>query len=76
LELFVVVAQLILAVAGVYAAVGLIFAVAFVLLGVHKFDVAAHGASPGFRLLMLPGCAALWPVMAVKWLRRRRLGNV
>ncbi len=63
------VAQTILVVAGVYAAAGVLFAVAFVTRGVGRLDSAAVGAGIGFRLLILPGVAALWPVMLLKWVR-------
>ena len=52
-----------------YAAVGCVFAVAFVVAGVHRIDPAAHGAGIGFRLLILPGAAAFWPLLALRWLR-------
>jgi hypothetical protein len=32
-------------------------------------DFAAHGAPLMFRILMIPGAALMWPVMAVKWRR-------
>ena len=57
--------------AGVYAAVGLAFAVAFVIRGVQRVDPAAKGAPLGFRLLILPGSAALWPLLLRRWLRER-----
>ena len=63
-------AQTILFLAGVYAAAGVLFAVAFVTIAVGRIDPAAVGAGIGFRLLILPGVAALWPVMLLKWVRR------
>jgi hypothetical protein len=57
--------------AGAYAAAGLIFAATFVIWGVERVDPAAHGAPVGFRLLILPGCAALWPLLLGRWLRAR-----
>ena len=54
---------------GVYFALGLIFALAFVFRGVQRIDAAAKGASVGFRLLILPGCAALWPLLTWRWIR-------
>jgi hypothetical protein len=61
--------ELVLLIAAAYAAVGLAFAVAFVTRGAATLDPAARGASWAFRLLILPGSAALWPVLAVKWAR-------
>jgi hypothetical protein len=53
----------------VYAGLGLAFAVAFVARGAARIDPAAAGATLGFRLITLPGAAALWPWLLVRWLR-------
>jgi hypothetical protein len=57
--------------AGAYAAAGVVFAAAFVTWGVQRVDPAAKGAQLGFRLLILPGCAALWPLLLGRWMRLR-----
>lgn len=54
-----------------YAALGILFAIAFVIRGVERVDPSTHRASWGFRILILPGCAALWPWMAAKWAGKR-----
>lgn len=51
-----------------YAAAGAVFAVAFLLLGITRIDNGAKGASLGFRLLLVPGLIALWPLMLIRWL--------
>ena len=58
-----------LAILGAYAGIGVLFALAFVLRGAAAIDPAAKGAPWGFRLLILPGSAALWPVLLIKWLK-------
>lgn len=55
--------------AGCYLAAGLVFALAFVTAGVQRVDPAARGGTWGFRLLILPGAAALWPLLLARWLR-------
>jgi len=55
-----------------YAALGLLFAVAFVAAGMQRLDPGAAGTSVGFRLLMLPGAVALWPMLLCRWLRGQR----
>jgi hypothetical protein len=55
-----------------YAAAGLLFGILFVFRGVQVIDPAASGSGVGFRLLILPGCAALWPLLFVRWLRTSR----
>lgn len=57
-------AQALLAAAGIYLAGGLAFAVWFVIAGVGRIDPSAAGASAGFRLVLVPGAAALWPLLA------------
>jgi hypothetical protein len=54
----------------VYASVGLVFAVPFVWLGVQRLDSEAQGSGIGFRLLILPGVAAFWPMFMCRWSRR------
>jgi hypothetical protein len=50
-----------------YAGLGLAFAIAFVWFGVQRLDSQAQGAGPGFRLLILPGIAAFWPLFLYRW---------
>jgi hypothetical protein len=57
----------IVGVAGVYLAVGLVFALIFSVRGVKRVDPAAAGGTFGFRLLILPGAAALWPLLLRRW---------
>lgn len=52
-----------------YAGLGLIFAVMFVWIGVQRLDSEAQGSGVGFRLLILPGVAAFWPMFLQRWTR-------
>ena len=52
-----------------YASLGLVFALPFVFLGVQRLDSEAQGSGIGFRLLILPGVAAFWPMFLCR-LRR------
>jgi len=54
---------------GIYASLGLIFAVPFVWVGVQRLDSEAQGSRVGFRLLILPGVAAFWPMFLQRWTR-------
>lgn len=58
-----------------YAAIGLLFAVYFVTAGVSRIDPVAAGSPILFRLFILPGCAALWPILAAKLKRATRKGT-
>ena len=53
----------------VYASLGLVFGVPFVWLGVQLVDSEAQGSGIGFRLLILPGVAAFWPMFLYRWRR-------
>ena len=53
----------------VYASLGLAFAVPFVWLGVQRLDSEAQGSGIGFRLLIMPGVAAFWPLLLCRWRR-------
>lgn len=52
---------------GLYLACGLVFAIPFVLIGVKKVDPHAMHGSWGFRVLIVPGTMALWPLLLLRW---------
>jgi hypothetical protein len=56
---------------GLYAAAGLVFALPFLAWGLPRIDHAARGSSLAFRLVILPGAAALWPLLLYRWQRSR-----
>lgn len=51
-----------------YAALGLAFGLPFVTFGIGRLDPNARGSGPGFRMLVLPGVVALWPLLLRRWL--------
>lgn len=53
--------------AAAYGALGLVFAVLFVTMGIERVDPLAKGSGIGFRLIVLPGVAALWPLLLARW---------
>lgn len=61
--------QLLVNIFTVYVIIGVLFALLFVSFGVSRIDPAARGTGVGFRLLILPAAAALWPLLAWRWLR-------
>ncbi len=60
---------------GVYLAIGVLFAVAFAFVGAGKIDEVARHGPIGFRVLIVPGAAALWPMLLVKWIRAERMSG-
>ena len=55
-----------------YFVIGFLFAIAFIAIGVKRLDPNASGSGIGFRLLILPGSAAFWPLLLQRWIRRDR----
>ena len=52
-----------------YGLAGTVFALAFLLFGIHRVDPIAEHSSIGFRLIVMPGVAAFWPLFLIRWLR-------
>lgn len=52
-----------------YAGIGAAVALAFAAFGVTRVQPAS--VSLGARVLILPGAAALWPVVLIRWLKAR-----
>lgn len=67
--------SVLLNVATVYAGCGLIIAVLFLARWCKSFDPSAMDGSWGFRVLIVPGIIALWPVILAKVLSVRRGGS-
>lgn len=65
----ILVASWIVRIAGLYLALGMLFAVFFVYWGANKIDPSAKQATAGFRLVIFPGATALWPLLLWRWLR-------
>jgi hypothetical protein len=65
----IVIAEVIVQFVAVYAGAGVLFALLFVARGVERLDPSAAGAGVAFRLLILPGATAFWPLLAWRWLR-------
>ena len=52
-----------------YAAIGLAVGIAFIATGTSRVLPGPASFTPGARLLILPGAAALWPYVLIRWLR-------
>ena len=52
-----------------YTLVGVVFALAFAWRGAAAVDPVARHGTLGFRMLIVPGAALLWPLLAVRWWR-------
>ena len=58
--------------AATYLVCGLVFAIFFIIKGITVIDEGARGTGIGFRIIILPGVALLWPLLLKKWLKMRR----
>jgi hypothetical protein len=57
-----------------YGGIGLVVAVAFLLVGIDRVDPAAQGAY-AVRPLLLPGLVLLWPLVLWRWRVLARQGG-
>ncbi len=55
-----------------YAVVGVAVAAAFVTFGITRVLPEPATVTIGARILLLPGAAALWPYVLVRWLKSTR----
>ena len=55
-----------------YLIVGVVFGIPFVLRGVGRVDPVARTGTWGFRLIVLPGVIALWPMLLRRWMGGRQ----
>jgi hypothetical protein len=53
----------------IYAALGFLFAFAFLTAGITHIDSEAKGSGWGFRSIIFPGVIALWPLLLSRWVR-------
>lgn len=63
------IAGLIVTGAGVYLALGAVFALVWIMLLAGRADPGARGAGIGFRLIIAPAAMLLWPVLLAKALK-------
>ena len=62
--------EAILGVIGIYFLLGVIFAVPFAWKGAKIVDPAAVEGTWGFKLLIIPGAAIFWPLLALRWMKK------
>ena len=62
----------ILIIIATYLCCGLVFAIPFVIKGADKIDEGVHGATWGFRLIIIPATIVFWPTLLKKWVAVKR----
>ncbi len=63
---------ILLSIAGIYTAIGLVFALFFVTRGVQAIDEDAQGMSWVLRLMLYPASVVLWIFLLPKWLNAKK----
>jgi hypothetical protein len=61
--------QVILIIVLIYLLLGMLFVIPFLVKGLTKVDEGAHGGSIGFKIIIIPGVIAFWPMLLNKWMR-------
>jgi len=62
-------ANILILIAAIYLSIGLLFAIPFVFFGAGRIDPTARKATAGYKLIIIPGTMALWPLLAFRWLK-------
>jgi hypothetical protein len=63
------IAAIFLIVLGLYLACGFLFAIPFALVGAKRIDAHSATGGWGFRLLIIPGTLAFWPLLMRRWIQ-------
>ena len=71
--MFVTIVEGALAAVAIYLAIGALVALPFLTIGIGRVDQSARGAPWTFRILVLPGVVAMWPLVIQRWLSARRI---
>lgn len=68
------IADAVLRIAAGYLAIGAVFASVFIALGLRRVDPLAAAGALRFKVLIVPGIVALWPVLLVLWIGAHPVG--
>lgn len=71
----VIILNIILTIVAIYLACGFVFAIPFIIKGADKIDEGTHGATWGFRVIILPASIVFWPVLLKKWIAANKNKN-
>lgn len=56
----------------IYFIIGVLFSIPFVSRFIEVIDEGVKGSHWTFKMIILPGCVALWPLLLVKLLNTRK----
>lgn len=64
--------EVVLIIAALYLLLGVLFVVPFLIKGLRKVDEGTHGATLGFKIIIIPGVIVFWPFLLRRWIRAGR----
>ena len=71
--MLITIVTIIIWIVSIYLICGAVFTILFFLRGLSIVDEGANGSTIGFRIIIIPGCLSLWPLLLRKWIQARRL---
>jgi len=63
--------EILLIIATVYLALGVLFVFPFLIKALNKIDEGANGSTMGFKIIIIPGVIVFWPVLLSKWMKKK-----
>ena len=63
--------EILLIIAAIYLALGMLFVIPFLIKGLNKIDEGAHDSTVGFKIIIIPGVIVLWPELLKKWMKKK-----
>ena len=67
--------EVLLIIAAIYLALGVIFVIPFLMKGLNKVDEGAHSSTVGFKIIIIPGVIVFWPVFLKRWVKNSNHGD-
>ena len=61
------VAYLFIGFLGIYLIIGIIFSAVILIKGLSSLDPNAKSSGVGFKIIIIPGLIAFWPILWRKW---------
>ena len=56
----------------IYLCCGIVFSIAFLVKGISRIDETTYNSTWGFKIIIIPGAIALWPLLLQKWIKAKK----
>lgn len=67
--------EVLLIIAAIYLALGVLFVIPFLMKGLNKVDEGANGSTIGFKIIIIPGVIVFWPALLKRWIKNLKHGG-